>query len=66
MDEVLCFSRTVLVQVLEEGGVWINLGPLNYKKDLKLKLAWEELQQVWEGMGYTFVHSSRVTPNSQL
>ncbi len=49
-------------QVLEEGGVWINLGPLNYKKELRLKLAWEELQAVWEGMGYTFVHSSRVLP----
>ncbi len=55
----LCCGAT-MCQVLKEGGIWVNLGPLNYKKELKLKLAWEELQAVWESKNYSFVHSSRV------
>lgn len=58
-DDLLDYIETI-DGVLKDGGMWINLGPLNYKKDLKLKLAWEELQAVWEGMGYEFVQSSRV------
>mmetsp|Transcript_8388 Transcript_8388/g.16794 ORF Transcript_8388/g.16794 Transcript_8388/m.16794 type:complete len:146 (+) Transcript_8388:208-645(+) len=58
-DDLIDYIET-MDSLLEDGGVWINLGPLNYKKDLKLKLAWEEMQAVWEAMGYSFTHTSRV------
>lgn len=29
--------------LLEVGGVWVNLGPLNWRKEARLKLTWEEI-----------------------
>jgi len=52
-DHVLDYVETI-DDVLEEGGEWINLGPLAYDGSVRLKLSWEELQAVWEGLGYRF------------
>jgi hypothetical protein len=35
-------------------------GPLNYKKDLRLKLNWEEIEVVFKSLGYTFLSTSQV------
>ena len=48
------------MQSIKEGGYWINLGPLNYKKTLRLKLSWEEIRGLWEHMGYEFLQTSQV------
>jgi len=58
-DDLIEYMRTI-DQVLDEGGVWINYGPLNFKKDLRLKLTWEEIQEVWEHMGYEFLQVEQV------
>lgn len=42
-DHVLDYVETI-DDVLEEGGEWINLGPLAYDGSVRLKLSWEELQ----------------------
>mmetsp|Transcript_39056 Transcript_39056/g.103249 ORF Transcript_39056/g.103249 Transcript_39056/m.103249 type:complete len:447 (+) Transcript_39056:44-1384(+) len=36
------------------GGVWVNFGPLKYKHNVKLKLAWDELRRGWSNLGYVF------------
>ena len=38
-DDLIDYIQTI-DGLLAEGGVWINLGPLNYKKELRLKLNW--------------------------
>jgi len=44
----------VLDGLLEEGGVWINIGPLNWRKEARLKLCWSEIVEMWERLGYEF------------
>lgn len=46
---------SVLDSLLEEGGVWLNVGPLNWRKEARLKLSWEEIVSIWERLGYDFV-----------
>ena len=58
-DDLIDYMQTI-DGLLAEGGLWINLGPLNYKKELRLKLNWEEIRKVWEHMGYSFLASSQV------
>jgi len=45
----------VMDSLLKVGGVWVNIGPLNWHKGARLKLTYEEIVTVWEGMGYEFV-----------
>jgi len=47
--------------ILEYGGVWVNIGPLKYRKSMKAKLAWKDIEEIWVSMGYEFLHSSRVS-----
>lgn len=49
----------VMDGLLDEGGVWINIGPLNWRKEARLKLCWEEIVCVWENKGYEFVTQKR-------
>jgi len=46
---------SVMDGLLEEGGVWINVGPLNWRKEARLKLSWDEIVSIWERLGYDFV-----------
>jgi len=46
--------------LLGEGGVWINVGPLNWKKDTGIKLSWEEIIPLWESLGYEFTTMKRI------
>lgn len=46
--------------LLAEGGVWVNIGPLNWRSEARLKLSWEEVVSVWEGLGYEFVTQQRL------
>ncbi|CAK9077773.1 unnamed protein product [Durusdinium trenchii] len=50
----------VLDSLLDVGGLWVNLGPLNWKKDSKLKLTWEEIVAIWQLKGYEFLAQKRV------
>jgi len=45
----------VLDSLLGEGGVWVNVGPLNWRKEARLKLSWDEIVSIWQGLGYEFV-----------
>lgn len=45
----------VLNGLLAEGGVWVNVGPLNWRKEARMKLCWDEVVGIWEGQGYEFV-----------
>eukprot|EP00927_Polykrikos_kofoidii_P074705 TRINITY_DN70731_c0_g1_i1.p1 TRINITY_DN70731_c0_g1~~TRINITY_DN70731_c0_g1_i1.p1 ORF type:complete len:396 (-),score=46.51 TRINITY_DN70731_c0_g1_i1:95-1282(-) len=56
----------VMDSLLEEGGVWVNVGPLNWRKETRLKLCWEEVVQVWEGLGYHFVTQQRIDSDYHL
>lgn len=58
-DDLIDYVETI-DNMLNEGGVWINFGPLNYQPTLKLKLVWEEMRALWEHLGYDFVQESRV------
>jgi len=51
---------TVLDSLLDEGGVWINVGPLNWRKEARMKLNWDEVLAIWKGHGYTFHCQERV------
>uniref|UniRef100_A0A6U6D067 carnosine N-methyltransferase n=2 Tax=Guillardia theta TaxID=55529 RepID=A0A6U6D067_GUITH len=53
-DDLIDYIQTI-DSLLVEGGLWINLGPLNYKKELRLKLTWDEMEQVWIQLGYRFL-----------
>lgn len=46
--------------LLDEGGVWVNIGPLNWQKTTRLMLCWEEVVEIWEGLGYQFVSQETV------
>lgn len=48
----------VMDDLLDEGGVWVNIGPLNFRKDTRLKLNWAEIRIMWENKGYTFLAES--------
>eukprot|EP00450_Noctiluca_scintillans_P027469 CAMPEP_0194536352 /NCGR_PEP_ID=MMETSP0253-20130528/75252_1 /TAXON_ID=2966 /ORGANISM="Noctiluca scintillans" /LENGTH=340 /DNA_ID=CAMNT_0039382265 /DNA_START=41 /DNA_END=1060 /DNA_ORIENTATION=+ len=62
IDTMTDFASTVdtMDGLLGEGGVWINIGPLNWKKDAGLKLCWEEVVAAWESLGYTFLTQERL------
>lgn len=45
----------VMDGLLAEGGIWVNIGPLNWRKEARLKLSWDEIIIVWERLGYEFV-----------
>lgn len=49
----------VLDGLLEVGGVWVNIGPLNWRKEARLKLTYEEVITIWKSMGYEFVTTER-------
>lgn len=49
----------VMDGLLDVGGVWVNLGPLNWRKEARLKLAWEEIVSIWQQKGYEFLVQKR-------
>lgn len=49
----------VLDSLLEEGGVWVNVGPLNFKDEARLKLTWDEIVLMWQNLGYEFKTQKR-------
>jgi len=55
-----------LDSLLAPGGVWINVGPLNWRKEARLKLTYEEIVAIWEGMGYEFVTQERIDADYHL
>lgn len=55
-----CELFRVLDGLLKDGGLWLNVGPLNWRKESRLKLAYEEIVAVWEGMGYEFVSRKKI------
>jgi len=55
----VCELVQVLDDLLEEGGLWINVGPLNWRKEARLKLNWSEIVTLWKGLGYDFEVNSR-------
>jgi len=67
---VTCFfidTATDLVELfgamddlLGEGGIWVNVGPLNWRKEAHLKLTYDEIVAVWESMGYEFLSKKRI------
>lgn len=50
----------VMDGLLAEGGVWVNVGPLNWRKEARLKLCWAEIVDVWQRLGYEFLTQERV------
>jgi len=50
----------VMDGLLAKGGIWVNVGPLNWRKEARLKLTYEEVVQIWEKLGYEFVSSDWV------
>mmetsp|Transcript_21219 Transcript_21219/g.35366 ORF Transcript_21219/g.35366 Transcript_21219/m.35366 type:complete len:402 (-) Transcript_21219:94-1299(-) len=50
----------VMNGLLEEGGVWVNLGPLNWRKEARMKLAWEEIVSIWQQKGFEFLSQKRI------
>jgi len=56
----------VIDGLLDVGGVWLNVGPLNYRKEARLKLTYEEIVTIWEGMGYEFVSNKRIDSDYHL
>lgn len=61
LDTATDFAELVEVMdgLLGPGGVWINVGPLNYRSDARLKMSWDEIVGCWENIGYEFVTQSR-------
>lgn len=49
----------VLDDLLAEGGIWVNIGPLNWRKEARLKLSWEEIKDIWERKGYEFLTNEK-------
>lgn len=45
----------VMDGLLGPGGVWVNIGPLNWRKEARLKLSYEEIVDIWTRLGYDFV-----------
>jgi len=56
----------VMDGLLDEGGVWINVGPLNWRKETRLKLNWEEMTMLWKHRGYEFVMESSTEADYHL
>jgi len=56
----VCEQFRVMDELLEVGGIWLNIGPLNWRKEARLKLTYEEIVAVWENMGYEFVSNKRI------
>jgi len=50
----------VMDGLLEEGGVWVNVGPLNWRKEARLKLCNDEIIAMWESVGYEFVSRKNI------
>lgn len=64
VDVVQLFS--VLDSLLDVGGIWLNVGPLNWRKEARLKLTYEEVVTMWENMGYEFVSNKRIDSDYHL
>lgn len=56
----VCEQFQVMDGLLAEGGVWLNIGPLNWRKETRLKLNYDEVVAIWERMGYEFVTRKRI------
>eukprot|EP00932_Pfiesteria_piscicida_P008342 SRR837773.18727.p1 GENE.SRR837773.18727~~SRR837773.18727.p1 ORF type:complete len:384 (+),score=7.53 SRR837773.18727:71-1153(+) len=56
----ICELIEVMDGLLEDGGIWVNAGPLNWRKEARLKLTWEEIVTMWEGLGYEFKTQTRL------
>jgi len=50
----------VMDGLLEEGGVWVNLGPLNWRKEARMKLTWEEIVSIWQRKGFEFLSQKSI------
>lgn len=67
---VTCFFIDTAVDLVElfdtmdnllvDGGIWVNVGPLNWRKEAHLKLTYDEVVAVWENMGYEFLTRKRI------
>jgi len=57
IDTVTDFTELMdtLDGLLDVGGVWLNVGPLNWRKEARLKLAWSEITTMWQNLGYEFL-----------
>jgi len=55
-----CELFHVLDNLLVEGGVWVNVGPLNWRKEARMKLNWDEVKTMWKALGYEFVSQQNV------
>jgi hypothetical protein len=61
---VTCFFMDALVDLAEfialvegllpPGGVWVNIGPLHFNKEAKLKLSWKEIAGMFGRAGFDF------------
>eukprot|EP00929_Paragymnodinium_shiwhaense_P120826 TRINITY_DN92896_c0_g1_i1.p1 TRINITY_DN92896_c0_g1~~TRINITY_DN92896_c0_g1_i1.p1 ORF type:complete len:431 (-),score=102.77 TRINITY_DN92896_c0_g1_i1:50-1192(-) len=52
---------TIMNELLAEGGVWVNVGPLNWRKEARLKLTFEEIVDIWQQkFGFEFVHQDQL------
>jgi len=62
MDTLLDLAEFVaLIEcLLPRGGVWVNIGPLHFNKDAKLKLCWEEIARMFERAGFEFTSQQQV------
>ncbi|CAE7698222.1 unnamed protein product [Symbiodinium sp. CCMP2592] len=50
----------VMDGLLREGGVWVNIGPLNWKKEARLKLNFDEIVGIFQRKGYEFVTQKKM------
>jgi len=62
IDTVTDFAELVGVMdsFLDNGGVWVNLGPLNWSHDARLKLCSDEIITIFKQLGYEFITEERV------
>lgn len=76
-DAVLtCFFMDTLVDLAEfvgllscmlaPGGVWVNVGPLHFHDEAKLKLSWEEISGMVEKAGFEFKEQRMITCDYHL
>ena len=56
----VCELVEVMDGLLGEGGIWINVGPLNWRKEARMKLNWDEIVAMWTGLGYELRTQSRL------
>jgi hypothetical protein len=56
----------ILDGLLDIGGIWLNVGPLNWRKESRLKLTYEEIVVIWESMGYEFVSKKKIDADYHL